>query len=101
VGCGHYTHAFTHDEMISTVMLKVFKLPQVPPTIKIPKGLRVYLKHHGPDATEKQASELAVQSHVRLTGQLPIVGKPLFTAPTGIGNVAAAIPYGEVTRVET
>ena len=98
--CDQYVHAFSHGEMINTVMQQVYGLQHTPPTIDIPADLRVFLKHHGEDATEKEVSKQSVQEHVRLTGELPKVRKPLFAASFGVAHPGAAVPYGEVIRVE-
>lgn len=80
--------------MINTVTRRVFGLPELPEPPEIPKGFKVFLEHHGPDAEEKEASPRDVEKHVALTGALPVLGKPLYAAPAGM-----AVPYGKVTRI--
>jgi hypothetical protein len=66
--------------------------------VEIPTGLTVYLKYYGEGATESEASEPMVKRHIQLTGKLPVVGEPLFTAPR-LDFPAMAVPYGEVVRI--
>lgn len=79
-------------------MRKVFKLPDQPAEVQVPEGIRVFLEHHGEELGEMEADGLSVKYHIELTGQLPIVGKPLY-APVA-GQRAFALPYGKVTRLE-
>jgi hypothetical protein len=78
----------------------LFKLPENPAPLELPSNIKVYLKHHGPSASEMEVSEESLRRHVKLTGKLPVVGKPMFTAPPGFDIPMCAIPYGEVTRIE-
>ena len=66
----------------------------------IPEGYAVFLRYYGEGATESEASERMVNPHGALTGKLPEVGKPLFTAPR-LDFPAMAVPYGEVVRIAT
>lgn len=94
--CSNTIHAFTQDQMVAVVMQKVFGLEQNPVPVTIPQNLRVFLEYNGEGPTETEASRLSIEAHVRATGRLPMVGKPMFAAPIpGI-----AIPWGKVVRVE-
>jgi hypothetical protein len=85
--------------MMEVVMRKVFGVPKKPAQVDIPKTLKVYLEHHGPDNKEKEASKRSVEQHVQITGALPVVGKPLFAMPAGASHPELAIPYGKVVRI--
>lgn len=99
--CGNSIHAFSFAEMVNTVTTKVFGLNPSPPNdVAVPQNLKVYLEHQGPDAEEKEASQKSVEQHIRLTGDLPKVGKPLYVAPKGCEIPAAAVPFGKVVRLE-
>ena len=60
---------------------------------------RVFLKHH---LGEMEVDVNAVQEHIRLSGHLPAVGKPLLTTPekSHFGHKRFAVPYGRVVRIE-
>lgn len=92
--CANPTTHYSYDDMVRTVMFKVFNLPDKATKVDIPEGFEVYLEHHGTEATEMQASPKAITDHVRVTGQLPKKGKPLFAHVGG-----AAIPFGKVVRI--
>lgn len=96
--CGHSSKQYSHAEMASIVMRQLFKLPPNPQPVDIPEGMRVFLEHHGPSADEMEASQKSVKNHVAVTGQLPVVGKPLY-APIDASK-KLALPYGKVVRIE-
>jgi hypothetical protein len=96
VSCQNSIHAFTFDQMVNVVTQKVFGLSRDATPVNIPQGLRVFLEYSGEGATEKEASRLSVEAHVKATGRLPMVGKPLFASPIP----GMAVPYGKVVRVE-
>jgi len=93
-------HAFDHVQMMELVMRDVFKIPENPQACDVPAGFKVFMEHFGQDAKEKEVAREAVELHASITGQLPIVGKPMFTRPQGATHPGLAVPYGKVTRVE-
>lgn len=99
--CQNSTHAFTFEQMTKVVANRVFGLPTVQVNRDVPKTLRVFLEHQGPEAEEKEVDRKCVEEHVAITGKLPEVGKPLFTKPPGAAHPMLAIPYGLVVRVES
>jgi hypothetical protein len=86
--------------MMELVMRKVFNIPETPKHCEVPEGFKAYMEHFGPDADEKEVSEMNLKEHVSITGELPVVGKPLFVRPPDATHPGLAIPYGKVTRVE-
>ena len=98
--CKNLIHAFTPVQMMEVVMRNVFKLPEKPKACEVPQGFRVFMEHFGPDADEKEVDAAAVKLHASITGQLPVVGKPMFTRPKEATHPGLAVPFGMVTRVE-
>jgi len=96
-------HAYTHEEMMKTVVKGLFQVPSSPKPVEVPENYRVFLKTDLHGATEKEVGRHFVLEHVRITGALPAVGKPLFSSPKGSSDAPAfmAIPYGEVVRIDT
>jgi hypothetical protein len=86
--------------MMELVMRNVFKIPENPKACDVPESFKVFMEHFGPEADEKEVARAAVEMHATITGQLPVVGKPMFHRPQGATHPGLAVPFGMVTRVE-
>ena len=97
--CDNQLFAFSLKDMAEIIQKHVFKIPDNPKAVDIPVDYKVFLKCSFPEdvstATEMEVNPESVRSHVRATGQLPTVGKPLFASVEGL-----PVPYGEVSRIE-
>lgn len=102
VPCKYAQHAFSHEDMMRTVVRGLFKVPSDPKPIDVPEKLKVFIKSGVSTDGESEVDRRFVLEHVRITGRLPQVGKPLFAAPKGIKDAPPfmSVPYGEVVRVE-
>jgi len=95
--CNYQLFAFTLKDMAEILQKHFFKIPDHPKAIDIPADFKVFLKCDLPEAiaAEMEVNPESVRSHVRVTGQLPTVGKPLFAYVEGL-----PVPFGEVARIQ-
>lgn len=84
------------EEMVKVVVEKVFGIDQIEDTsgLEIPDWI-IYIAH--PSGECKMPPE-ALELHIRATGKLPEVNKPLFTMPVS-GDRRVIIPFGKVVRI--
>jgi ribosomal protein L37AE/L43A len=93
--CENTEHAYSYNEMVELVSKHLFNLPAKNQNQFEDPDYRVFIKHHGPEAEEKEVSIATLKQHLKLTGTKPEVGKPLFGRSSN-----APVPFGEVVRIE-
>ena len=102
LSCKNYIHAYSHEEMMKTVIRGLFQVPSNPKPVEVPETFKVFIKSALDVSGEKEITREFILQHVSITGALPEVGKPLFAAPKGASDAPSfmAVPYGQVTRIE-
>ena len=93
--CNNTQQGFTFGEMYHVIMKNVFKVPEKPENVEVPKDIRVFIKHQGSEKGEGEVERAVIETHTEIMGALPGVGKPLFTKVDGV-----PVPFGEVLRIE-
>lgn len=103
VSCKNYIHAYTFEEMtnfVAQAFQSLFRSENNNSDMSTDFKGKVFLKHYGPDAEEKEASQHTIKEHIQITGRKPEVGQPLFARASSKEHLSTAVPFGEVVRVE-
>lgn len=96
--CGNLTLTYTKQDMAKIVQQAMEKMTaghKPHDNVSVPEGTRVFIDYHGAGASEKELDSHAVATHVRITGELPVPGKPMYAKGSSM-----PVPYGNVKRIE-
>lgn len=97
--CSNQLHAYSFEDMARIVRTKVFNIPDKIINVPLPENYRVFLKNNFDKKTgmgeELEATTDTIAQHLKATGKLPQVGKPLYALVRGL-----PVPFGEVVRIE-
>lgn len=72
--------------------------PPDPSRLPSTSNIKVYLDN-GAEAPIELAPQF-VEQHVRVTGELPKIGEPMYTTLKNLPPALCRVPYGKVVKIE-